>query len=396
MSIPVDQCGQIDEVASAEQFLKTLTKIIRDRGFYPNDHPQVLGKMTDLCEALKDLFNDRNERTFVFIEGQVYIDDLLIGKEDKGLSGMARLFCEKKLEVLTLREGLGMDELRPFVDLLSSPLEDEDEKPQFESSHLSLGKLRLQGKRKKPVSPVLKNLGVAIPKAALKQPHYVEEGKVIKEIYVDWKSAERGFVKNIGKVMETLEKSLFSNFTSLIPLGDLKSYDEYTYVHAINLSILTMAQAQNMGFSKEEVHAFGIGAVLHDVGKTDVSLEVLHKKGKLTEEEFNQMKSHPLRGAMLLLQYSEIPRVAAIVAFEHHLRYDLGGYPATKYSRPQHIASRLTAISDQFDAMRSNRPYRDALKADKILGIMEKDKGTGLDPVLFDRFVTMLKSKNVV
>ncbi|MFQ5780616.1 MAG: HD-GYP domain-containing protein, partial [Nitrospiria bacterium] len=75
--------------------------------------------------------------------------------------------------------------------------------------------------------------------------------------------------------------------------------------------------------------------------------------------------------------------------------YDLKGYPAIKHNHPQHIGSRLTALSDQFDAMRSNRPYRDALKADQILEIMEKDKGTGLDPDLFDRFTTMLKSRNV-
>ncbi|MFQ5949559.1 MAG: HD-GYP domain-containing protein, partial [Nitrospiria bacterium] len=383
MSNPAQPTHRIKEAASAEQFLKAITKVLRDRALYPKDHPQVLAKMTDLHTALQHLFSGRNERTFVFIEDQIYIDDLLIGRGDENLSDIARLFLEKQVEVLTLREGLSMDELRSFADVLSASRNEKGEKQNFQSLHLTSGKLKLQKKEGEQVSPILKNLGAAIPKTDLKQVRFREEGKVLKDIYVDWKTAEKGFVKNVGKIMEVLEKSLFANFNSLIPLGSLKSYDEYTYVHAINLSILTMAQAQCWGFSKEAIHAFGIGAVLHDVGKTEVPVEVLHKSGRLTEEEFSEMKSHPLRGAILLLQYPEIPRVAAIIAFEHHLRYDLKGYPAIKHNHPQHIGSRLTALSDQFDAMRSNRPYRDALKADQILEIMEKDKGTGLDPDLF-------------
>jgi HD-GYP domain-containing protein (c-di-GMP phosphodiesterase class II) len=179
----------------------------------------------------------------------------------------------------------------------------------------------------------------------------------------------------------------------MIPLAELKSYDEYTHVHAINLSILTMAQAESLGYAKEAIHAFGMGALLHDVGKTQVAVDVLHKAGKLTPEEQEQMQTHPVHGAAQLLRHPEIPRVAVIVAYEHHLKYDRSGYPKLTRDRPQHIASRLAAVADHYDAMRSNRPYRDAMEPAQIFEIMEKNKGKDLDPELVDHFFAMMKSR---
>lgn len=393
---PDEPTTQTKKTTAAEQFLNTLTKVLRDQELYPKDHPQLQAKREDLHASLQNLFIEDDERIFVFFEDQIYIDDLLIGRGDEGLGHIGKLFLKKRVEVLHLHQGLSIQELTAVVAFLSDPQETEaTAPPHFQSHHIAIGKLEVNQDGKPEISKIAKKLGAATLKTGQKV-EYTEESKVLKEIYVDWKTAQKGFVKNVGKIMDVLEKSLYSNFSSLIPLGDLKSYDEYTYIHAINLSILTMAQAECLGYSKEAIHAFGMGAVLHDVGKTEVSIEVLHKKGRYTEEEFQEMKSHPLRGAVILMQYPEIPRVASIVAYEHHLKYDLTGYPDVKHHHPQHIGSRLTAISDQFDAMRANRPYRAAMEAEKIMDIMEKDKGTGLDPDLFDRFAELLKHKKVI
>ena len=135
---------------------------------------------------------------------------------------------------------------------------------------------------------------------------------------------------------------------------------------------------------------YGIGI------KAQVSREVLHKQGKLTVQEFEEMKSHTALGAKALLQHPEVPPVAVIVAYEHHLKYDGNGYPAMTRKRRPHIASRIISISDQFDAMRSNRPYRDAMPAEKIVAIMEQNKGTDLDPTLLEHFLGLLKARKVI
>ncbi len=379
----------------AEKFLRAMAKILVDRALYPENHPKIMASMNDLHQLLENLFIEKDHRIFVFIEDQIYIDDRLI-KGDANQAAIAQIFTDKGIEVLTLLTGLKQEELHLFVEYLAAPKTENVALPRFQSHFITLGKLALEEDGKTKIMPSLQNLNMAIHKNGKAENRYSEETKVLRDLYLDWSGVQTALIKNVGKIMLTLETSLFSNMSSLIPLAELKSYDEYTYVHAINIAILTMAQAEAQGYSKEAIHAFGTGAMLHDVGKTEVAVKVLHKQGKLTEAEFEQMKSHPTRGAMMLLGFPEIPRVAAIVAYEHHLKYNCSGYPTMKQSRPQHIASRFTAIADQFDAMRSNRPYRDAMAPKKILEIMEDGKGAEIDPGLFDEFLVLIKNRKVI
>lgn len=384
-----------NRIDSAEKFLRGMAKILRDRKLYPKSHPQITAGITALHTLLQDMYIDRDHCVFVFIDDQVYIDDLLVSGE-LNQADIAHLFLDNQIEALTLHKGLILDELWRFLDYISHSEDEEKAPPLFHSPHITIGKLSIGKNGKKQVIPISKDQKVVVSRGRINQARYSEETKKLEDIYLDGKCLKNTLIGNIGTIMQTLETSLFANIKSFIPLGDLKSYDEYTYVHAINISILTMAQAEFLGYSKEAIHAFGVGAMLHDVGKTKIALEVLNKEGKLTEEEFEEMKSHSVRGAMLLLEFPEIPRVAAIVAYEHHLKYDGRGYPELKQKRPLHIASRLTSIGDQFDAMRSNRSYRSAMEPDKILEIMNSEKGKSIDPELFEKFLSLIKSRKMI
>ena len=397
-SNPQEIIAENGEISGSERFLRMIIKVLRDRSLYPDSHPQILAGEKEIHGILSPLFVKKTQRTFVIIDEHVYVDDRLMGASEKGLSEVARVFRACRVEVLTISEGLSIAELHSFIDYLVTIQNEKDSSVLFQSPHLQLGKLSVSEGGRPNFSPGkgLEHFRYAVSKKHLNQSIFHDETKILQDVYIDWKAAQELMVQHVEKVMHSLERSLFSNLHSFIPLGELKSYDEYTYVHAINLSMLTMAQAQLLGFSKEAIHAFGMGALLHDVGKTQVSVNVLNKQGKLTPEEFEEMKRHPLEGALLLMQYPEIPKIAAIVAYEHHLNFNQSGYPAVKWGRPQHIASRLTAISDQFDAMRSNRPYRDALETEKIYEIMERKKGTDLDPDLLDHFFAMMKARKVL
>ena len=397
-SNPQEIVAENAELSGSERFLRIITKVLRDRSLYPESHPQTLAGEKELHGILPQLFVERTQRTFVIIDEYVYIDDRLMSGKEKGLSEVAKVFRACQVEVLTISEGLSIAELHSFINHLVTTQNQKDSGGLYQSPHIQLGKLSVGEGGRPSFSPgkAMEHFKYAVPKKHQNQPAFSDETKILQDVYVDWNTAQGLMAQHAEKVMHTLEVSLFSNLHSFIPLGELKSYDEYTYVHAINLSMLTMAQAQLLGFSKEAIHAFGMGALLHDVGKTQVSVNVLNKQGKLTPEEFEEMKRHPLEGALLLMQYPEIPKIAAIVAYEHHLNFNQSGYPAVKWGRPQHIASRLTAISDQFDAMRSNRPYRDALETEKIYEIMEGNKGTDLDPDLLDHFFAMMKSRKVL
>ena len=386
----------VPQSSPEEKFLRALVKFLRDRVLYPEKHPQILGNVSNLQRSLPFLFMEHPERIFVFIEDQIFVDDRLLTSAQTNMADIVKIFHERRVDALILRQGLSWDEFRSFLNYLSVSKTDDAQKTVFHSHHIEIRDLSSAGGMKPAVSSVVQDLNFAVSKSSLNKVRFSDEAKIVRDIYTDWNAAQEMLVSLVDRIMLALEKGLFENYQSFIPLGDLKSYDEYTYVHAINLAILTMALATSMSFPREAIHAFGVGALLHDVGKTQVPAHILNKQGQLTPEETEEMKKHPVRGALALLQYPDIPRIAALVAYEHHLRYDGTGYPTMKRKRTQHVASRFTAIADQFDAMRSNRPYREALPPEKIFDVMRETRGTGLDPELLDHFIAFMKSRKII
>ncbi len=178
-------------------------------------------------------------------------------------------------------------------------------------------------------------------------------------------------------------------------LCPVKTYDEYTYTHATNVAVLSVFQAQSLGLGDEILHQIGIAGLLHDVGKMFVSKEIVDKKGKLTEAEFAEMQNHPLHGARYLLKIDRLPRIAPVVAYEHHMNYDGSGYPRHSLNgkpQKQQLYSQIVAISDFFDALRSNRPYRKEVDTKEILALMKKCEGKYFNPFLIDNFIKIMET----
>lgn len=170
-------------------------------------------------------------------------------------------------------------------------------------------------------------------------------------------------------------------------LSPVKSYSEYTYTHATNVAVLSMFQAECLGLDDEFVHEIGIAGLLHDVGKLFVSREVLEKKGRLTEEEFEEIKRHTIYGALYLSKNDSLPQVAAIASLEHHMGFDGRGYPAFRLSRRrQHLGSQIIQIADFFDALRSRRPYKRDWDVKETLVIMKEASNRQFNPVLVESF----------
>jgi HD-GYP domain-containing protein (c-di-GMP phosphodiesterase class II) len=154
-----------------------------------------------------------------------------------------------------------------------------------------------------------------------------------------------------------------------------------------------MALADTLGLKDEAVQEIGIAALLHDVGKLLIPQEILHKPGALSTEEFGTIMRHPLYGAAYLARVEGLTRLAVLVALEHHRKYDTSGYPVLRGSgRRQHAASQIVALADFYDALRSHRPYRRSLQTSEVLGIMQKESGTGFNPGLLRSF-TLLMAK---
>ncbi len=229
--------------------------------------------------------------------------------------------------------------------------------------------------------------------------------KVIKKVYYNAvsfakgvmtkiKAGEKVNIRKAKRIVESMVDHLLEEENLLLGMTAIKDYDEYTYHHSVNVSILSVALGQRLGMNKKMLTDLGLVALFHDIGKIDIPTEILNKKTSFTEDEWRLVKRHPVWGVKALLRLRGLDYTAmrsAIVAFEHHLHYDLSGYPMVRRHQELDLFSRIVTVVDQYDAMTSARVYsRIPLSPDKALSIMLERSGKQLDPLLFKFFTNMV------
>jgi putative nucleotidyltransferase with HDIG domain len=191
-------------------------------------------------------------------------------------------------------------------------------------------------------------------------------------------------------MIDGLAQAVSQNRTALLVLTTLKNYDNYTFTHMVNVSILTMGQARALGIEGSLLRELGLAGLMHDIGKVKTPLEVLNKPDKLTDEEFTIMKRHTVEGAEILRATPDIPTLAPVVAFEHHMRLDGTGYPEAAKRTTLNLGTMLCSIADVYDAMRSQRKYQQALPTDRILEVLKRKDGQQFDRHLVRRFAQLI------
>ena len=190
----------------------------------------------------------------------------------------------------------------------------------------------------------------------------------------------------LGDIVSCVSKVISDSSSAIFPLAPLKRHDEYTFVHTINVAILSTSVGEALGFDPHTSHELTVAALLHDVGKQVIPREILDKQGRFTEEEFRVMRMHTVEGARILLNTPGAPELAPIVAYEHHVRGDGGGYPKMPRGWKLNLASRVVQMADVFDALRTTRPYRVGLPVPKVVEVMRRDIGDSIDADLLRIF----------
>jgi putative nucleotidyltransferase with HDIG domain len=191
-------------------------------------------------------------------------------------------------------------------------------------------------------------------------------------------------------VVRSLSVAMHGDKEIVIPLLQLKEFDQYTTTHSLNVAVLAMALSEYMGMGPKDVRGFGVAGLLHDLGKVRIPKEVLTKPGKLTDDEWTIMRRHPVDGAKIIYESDRQLDLASAVAYEHHIMINGGGYPHRHFQRDCHKASKLVHICDVYDAMRTNRPYREAWEAERVLEMLEKGIGWDFDEEIGRAFIQMM------
>jgi putative nucleotidyltransferase with HDIG domain len=192
-------------------------------------------------------------------------------------------------------------------------------------------------------------------------------------------------------VVRSLSVAMHGDRDIVIPLLQLKEFDQYTTTHSLNVSVLAMALAEYIGLGPKDVRAFGVAGLLHDLGKVRIPKDVLTKPGKLTDEEWVVMRRHPVDGARIIYESDRQLDLASAVAYEHHIMINGGGYPGRHFHRECHKASKLVHICDVYDALRTSRPYREAWESDRVMANIQSGAGPDFDAELANSFIMMMR-----
>lgn len=223
---------------------------------------------------------------------------------------------------------------------------------------------------------------------------YFNAVSYIKGVITKIRSGEKVNIRKAKRLIETIVDQLLEEEQVLLSMTAIKDYDEYTYHHSVNVSILSIALGQRLGLNKKVLTELGLAALFHDIGKIEIPQDVLNKPTSFTEDEWKLIKMHPIWGVMAILKLRSFDSTAirsVIVAFEHHINIDFSGYPLVRKYKQLDLYSKIVCLADQFDAMTSSRVYsRIPLSPDKALSVMMERSGVDLDPLLFKFFINMV------
>jgi HD-GYP domain-containing protein (c-di-GMP phosphodiesterase class II) len=368
-----------------------LTAAVTTTSLYAPTHPQVAQYVEKAHGLLQDLLRIKPEITILLIGDDLVADNRPLAAGSAFVANFVRIMRKKSFERLSFLPGMTKAELEGLIrDLAAS-----EAVSVRSSSGIKLGKVELRIKKLdeqragggdaatgSEVSPEIAEQLLALTATELDE---------LKALYSTAKKHRKIDVRGVDDMVKGFIKGFRQEINPLSLLASLKSVNEYTFTHVTNVCILTMSQAENLGFTGDHLHAVGIAALLHDIGKIFIPDEILSKHGVLTPEERRIIETHPVKGGRYLMGIDGIPKLAVLSALEHHQKFDGSGYPSIKGGWTPNVTSQMITVADVFDAMRSRRSYQEPIAQEKIEEVLVKGSGKSFNPMLVDRFLKMIR-----
>jgi HD-GYP domain-containing protein (c-di-GMP phosphodiesterase class II) len=222
---------------------------------------------------------------------------------------------------------------------------------------------------------------------------YDQSVAATKELMGSLRMGASANLKKIKRLVQSIVDQILTEETSLIGMTTLRDYDEYTFTHSVNVCIFSVALGRRLGLSKVQLYDLGMAALFHDIGKSRVPTEIINKTDRLNEEEWRIVANHPWFGVLALFNVrgaQELPYRAMIVAYEHHMKADLSGYPRPLRNRQMGVFSKIVAVADGFDAATSRRSYQPVpYTPAEVMRELRDNPRRGMDPVVVKAFINL-------
>lgn len=357
------------------EFISLLVTAMSETALYSKDHPAVKEVAQKEIDILDELYVD-NAMNITLLGGKLLFNETPVMEKGLHAENFKKRMKKKGIEKIIIKKGVSTDDLLKLIFDIAST-----DGNIASTEHILIGSMHVKFKSAGDDISAIMAENIAVVKEA-----YQGISRFTELDVVSLEDAVLGFIAAIKREANVLRL-----------ISPVKSYSGYTYVHATNVAVLTVFQAESIGIKGETLHDVGLAGLLHDIGKMFISKESLEKQTGLDEREWDEMRKHPGYGAMYLSTLKNVPKLAVIAAFEHHMKFDGSGYPDTKRrGRKQHLISQMVAISDFFDALRTERAYRKALGVDAIVKLIGNSSGKELNPFLVDNFNSALKKIGAV
>jgi len=365
-----------------QTFLRFFTIAMSNTRMYGINHPQTERMLNEAARALRAAIGEKPQLSLMILEDHLVSDSVRL-PDSIYTERFALAFREHGCSHITVSDSITDNEIRSLIGIMAASR--QGSLPQDLAS-ISFGTVGLEtglGLALPSDSEILLPLLKDLPQAEL--DHF-------REIYEAIRQGKHFHVSGLYTIVGGFIKTFRQESQVLTALAPLRILDDYTFTHSTNVCVLNLAQALSLDIKGQLLHDIGVASLLHDIGKLFIPEDILNKPGKLTEAEWDVVREHPLKGARYLMDNPGVPRLAVVTAFEHHLMYDLTGYPTVAASWEQNICSHMTTISDYFDAMSTAKQYRRAYNKETISVSIMHLAGTDFHPVLAKNFGLLLDS----
>ncbi|MBI5016103.1 MAG: HD domain-containing protein [Deltaproteobacteria bacterium] len=352
----------------AELLLKTLHALFKTRALYPPGHGAVQKAAQALDRALVDVFQTPDPLLLGVADGYLVVGGVAFLGDNLQARELGQRLEARGLEGVLLLPTVRSTDLAGFLEWLRAGEAQEWENPRVTVTRLNReGEAWARGRR-------LHLKAVAALESVCRD---VEQGRIPDPTHAQ-------------ECVAGLAQLLDEHPTLVRGLTLLKDYDQYTYFHSVNVSVLALGIGRQIKLTDPELECIGIGGLFHDIGKTRTPVDVIRKPGRLSINEVTLVRWHPVYGRDILDQMAGLPPAVPRLVYEHHMRFDGGGYPGRPERAPLHPLSQLIAVSDVYDAMTTHRPYSAPLPLPVAVQALVEGSGTQLEPAVVRAFLSMM------
>jgi len=397
-----------------EALLANFYRLIQAAKIHTSQNPIVVQSLQEFIGTVHLLASDEGRLTIRIIDGRLFFQEQKVTYRSENANLIAKVikyFEIRGLHGLSLSTTLQLserNELLLFATLLNtSERKDNPEQwleQQIQKMNLDWVEILHEAPSRGQTADREPNATNRLSPPSQRRPEsarigsgknaYIGALTALKEIATQVTSGRPGGVRKALRTVQNMVDLIMEDEVVLLGLSTIRDFDDYTYVHSVNVGILAMTLGARIGLSRDSLEMIGICGLFHDIGKTEIPLEIINKPGKLTQDEFEEIQKHVLYSVRLILKLRaprDLKSKIIIAPFEHHLKYDLSGYPQTKHKKPLSLHGRIISIADVYDALTSPRIYRDKeISPNHALEIMVKKGGTDFDPILLKVFIKMI------